>query len=96
MGHSQKDASEHTDAWTRDLSAPLDYRRANMFLHCKHCHEEFSAGQFGHGQSPREALDYEVSSYPFEAHVGVIENIVVVWCKRCARSVWDSRHLRPK
>ena len=77
-------------------NAPLEYERAEMFLHCKHCLDKFYAGLFGDGDSPREALNYELSSYPFERKNGVKERIFVAWCKRCGRSVWDSRHLRPR
>jgi len=72
----------------------LNYDRPGiMFLHCKHCLKEFYSGGFGDGQSPSEAMNYEVSAYPLALGKRKFARIIVVWCKRCKRSVWDSRHL---
>lgn len=73
----------------------LDYEKANQFLHCKDCLTKFlksadyKAGLF----SPKEYMEYEVSSYPFKYPNGHTANILVVWCKKCGKEVWDSRHL---
>jgi len=80
----------------RTQHKPLDYAKADSFLHCRHCLADFLAGEFGDGESPREALSYELSAYPLEVEPGMMERIFVAWCKRCGRSVWDSRHLRPR
>jgi len=74
----------------------LDYNQAQMFLHCKHCLTKFYKGDLGDEQSPQEAMNYELSSYLIKTGKGVLESIFVAWCKRCKRSVWDSRHLTPK
>lgn len=63
------------------------------WLHCKHCLSEFMNSPQHEVMSPRDYCSYEVSSYPFKYPNGVNANILVVWCKRCHRQVWDSRHL---
>ena len=98
MVQSKKSAAGGADeeALKDDLLVPLDYKHVEEFLHCRACVQDFYAHLFGNGQSPREALSYELSSYPFQTQRGVKERIFVAWCKRCGGSVWDSRHLRPK
>ncbi len=74
----------------------LDYHRPGvMFVHCKYCLKEYYSGDFGDGKSPSEAMNYEISAYPIEMGRRKVARIIVVWCKRCKRSVWDSRHLLP-
>jgi len=74
----------------------LDYEKAGMFLHCKECLEPFlksldyKAGLI----SPRNAMAYEASSYPFAYPNGTVANIMVIWCKNCGKKVWDSRHMQ--
>ena len=41
--------------------------------------------------SPSDYGIYEVSTYPYSLEDGEVVDIVVLWCKRCHRSVWDSR-----
>ena len=63
-----------------------------FFMHCKYCLKEFDENP--KGMSPQEAMAYEISSYPFEYPNGITANIIVVWCKKCHRQVWDTRHLK--
>ncbi len=67
----------------------------SMFLHCAKCLQEFYDGKFGKGQSPGEALSYEATGYLLKTGKNRMARIVVIWCKRCKRSIWDSRHLLP-
>ncbi len=72
----------------------LTYNNPDMqFLHCAKCLREFYDGVFGDGLSPGEALSYEATAYPLKLGGRKMARIVVVWCKRCKRVVWDSRHL---
>lgn len=64
-----------------------------MFMHCKHCMQEFMDKKFGVGQSPKEALTYCIASVPLETK-NHVTNIVAAFCNRCGRVVWDSRHLK--
>ena len=64
-----------------------------MFMHCKHCIEDFYAGKFGKGEAPKDAITYCIGSVAFEYSKEVGANIVAVFCNRCGRPVWDSRHL---
>ena len=72
----------------------LSQDNVKMYFHCKAClpkkHEYFPAGE-----SPQSFMSYEVSSYGFTYPSGVMANILVVWCKKCGKSIWDSRHLQP-
>lgn len=64
-----------------------------MFMHCKHCMDQFLGSPL-HGQvSPREYGQYELAFTPFEYPDGHVAQIVVAFCKRCQRVVWDSRRL---
>lgn len=76
-------------------SQKLDYKKAGMFLHCKHCMDGFLGGGLHEIMTPRDFGMYEISDYPFEYPDGATANIMAVWCKRCGRRVWDSRHLQP-
>lgn len=67
----------------------LEYSKAGNFFHCKHCIEQFLGSELHCVMTPREYGSYEVSSYPLKTG----ETIVVVWCKKCGREVWDSREL---
>lgn len=73
----------------------LDYNKDQMFLHCKQCVTKLlkSADYKAGLTSPKEAMSYQASSYPFEFPDGTVENIVVVWCHLCENKVWDSRHM---
>lgn len=73
----------------------LDYQKAEMFLHCESCLKDFmdSIDYKASMLSPRDAMSYEVSSYPFTYPNGVTANIIVVWCKDCGKKVWDTRHM---
>ena len=77
----------------KTMSASLNYDKASAFAHCKHCLKKFLASPEYSKKSPREAMNYELSTYPFRYSNGIVGNIVVVWCKKCRRKVWDSRHL---
>lgn len=75
----------------------LKYDKSTQFLHCDHClNEYFKEREANFGESalsPRDAMKYETASYPFKFPDGHSEAIIVVWCSKCGRDVWDSRHL---
>lgn len=75
----------------------LNYKGAGMFLHCKHCLSKYlKARKKNNGvskESPRGTIHYEASDYVFTYPNGIKANILVIWCKTCGRSIWDSRHL---
>lgn len=64
-----------------------------MFMHCKQCIDQFLGSPLHDQMSPRDYGQYEVASKPFEYPDGSMGQVVVVFCKRCHRLVWDSRHL---
>lgn len=69
----------------------LNYNKALNFLHCKSCIEQFLGSDLHKVMTPKEYGLYEASSYEYEHPSGEKEIIIVIWCKRCGRSVWDSR-----
>ena len=71
----------------------LNYNKAEDFFHCKYCIEQFLVSELHKTMTPREYGMYEVSSYVFTYPRGKKGSIIVVWCKRCGRSIWDSRNL---
>lgn len=66
-----------------------------LALHCKSCLDEHNNGPYKDVMSPHEAMSYEAWAYEFEYAGGFKAGIVVVFCKKCGRKVWDSRHLQP-
>lgn len=79
------------------MSKELKYEDNERFLHCEHCLEEYMAEREANGgesdQSPRDAMAYEGASQVFTYPDGTTANIFTLWCKKCGRKVWDSRHL---
>lgn len=73
-------------------SVPLDYKKTKQFYHCKYCTEQFIGSELHKVMTPKEYGLYEVGAYDFEYPNGDKAVITVVWCKRCGRPVWDSRH----
>lgn len=71
----------------------LNYNKAVSFFHCKDCIEQFLGSELHESMTPREYGLYEVSNYEFEYPNGEKAMIIAVWCKRCERSVWDSRDM---
>lgn len=71
----------------------LKYGKSKNFLHCAHCIKQFMGSELNETMTARDYGMYEVSGYPFVYPDGTRADIVVVWCKRCNRKVWDSRHL---
>lgn len=73
----------------------LDYNESQMFLHCKDCMDKFlKSADYKSGLiSPKDWGQYQGASYPFTYPDGTTANIFVVWCNRCEKQVWDSRHL---
>lgn len=69
----------------------LDYKKAKQFFHCKHCIDQFLGSELHEIMSPKDYGMYEVSTYSFQYPDGSKAEIIVVWCKRCGRKVWDSR-----
>lgn len=77
-----------------DINADKEEKEGGMmWLHCASCLKRFQDGEIGEGQSPKEAMKYAASSYPFTYPDGTTAGIVVVWCELCGKQVWDSRHL---
>jgi hypothetical protein len=85
------------EEWVDILNTKLDYSKAGMFLHCDHCLTQYlderDKNQGMSPESPRDTFHYEMSNYPFTYPNNTQVNIVVVWCKTCGRSIWDTRHL---
>lgn len=73
--------------------ADVSYEKAKMFMHCKTCIKDHQEGVFGGEQSPKDALSYAMGSVPLESPEGKVFNVVVVYCKRCEKPIWDSKHL---
>jgi len=70
----------------------LSYNKAKNFLQCKHCTDQFLGTPLHETMTPKEYGIYEVSNYTFTYPKGLKEDIIVVWCKRCGRHIWDSRN----
>lgn len=71
----------------------IDYTKAKTFFHCKECIEQFLGSPLHQSMTPKDYGVYEVNSLAFTYPDGNIKDIVVVWCKRCGKKVWDSRIL---
>jgi uncharacterized protein with PIN domain len=69
----------------------LEYKKTKEFFHCKHCIEQFLGSELHDIMTPRDYGMYEVGLYDFKMPDGSTSEIVVVWCKRCGRKVWDGR-----
>ena len=65
-----------------------------MFLHCRKCLPK-SPKDMPEGESAHTYMEYEASTYVFHYPGGTNAGIFVLWCKKCGREVWDSRHLQP-
>jgi uncharacterized protein with PIN domain len=74
-------------------SVVMDYKNTKKFFHCKHCIEQFLGSELHDIMTPKDYGMYEVGTYDFPYPKGK-EEIVVVWCKRCGRKVWDGRNYR--
>jgi hypothetical protein len=72
-------------------SITLDYKKAKRFFHCKNCIEQFLGSELHQSMTPSDYGLYEASTYAFKQPDGSEPDILVLWCKRCKRSVWDSR-----
>jgi hypothetical protein len=79
------------------MERTLKYEDGFRFLHCSHCLGEYLAEREANGgvskESPRDAMNYEKSSVPFTYPDGTTANILALWCKKCGRPVWDTRHM---
>lgn len=75
----------------RVKNIPLNRSRAKGFFQCKDCAEEFKKNNLSEFLSIKEYGMYEASLYCFEYPDGKKADIVVIWCKRCGKPVWDSR-----
>lgn len=67
-----------------------------QFLHCRTCLDSFIGSEEHENMSPQEWGRLEASSSPFTYPDGSVENIVSIWCGRCHKRVWDTRHLTHK
>jgi uncharacterized protein with PIN domain len=85
----KKDLSENEIRQIEKI--PLDYKQTREFFHCKHCIEQFMGSELHDIMTPRDYGMYEVGVYDFVYPDGSLAPIVVVWCKRCGRKVWDGR-----
>ena len=75
------------------MNTKLDYKKAGMFLHCKNCLDPFLKSKEHEKMSARDWGEYEISDYVFTYPNKLKANILVLWCKRCGKEVWDSRYL---
>lgn len=75
------------------LEKGLNYEDSVMFLHCRTCLPKIP-GDMPEGKSAHDIMNYEASSLKFTYPDGKIANIMVLWCKKCSKQVWDSRHLQ--
>jgi hypothetical protein len=75
---------------------PLDYSQVNEFLHCKDCLEKFIGSKLYDEMSPQDYGNYEFGTCNYVYPDGEEAEIVTIWCKRCHKCVWDSRHLMTK
>ncbi len=73
--------------------AVIKKNSGEMFLHCKHCLKEYQEDKFGEGQAPKEAMTYALGQTTIEFDKEKYMGIMVVYCNRCGRPTWDSRHL---
>lgn len=71
----------------------LNIDDSEMFLHCKECLQKFLGSPSHSTMTPSEAMEYEASAVPLTYPNGKTALVVVIWCKRCGKKVWDSRHL---
>ena len=73
----------------------IEYEDTVRFCHCSHCFDEYQKSGQDSRYAPCEFLEYEGGVVPFKYPDGKTASIFVLWCKRCKRKVWDSRHLQP-
>ena len=71
----------------------LDYEKVELFCHCEHCLKDKKENKFGVGKSPEESMNYALGLHPFKYPDGTTARVVALFCKRCKRVVWDTRHL---
>lgn len=71
----------------------FDYKKTKLFLHCKECIEQFLNSELHKIMTPKEYGLYEVGISDFTYSDGTVVEVVVVWCKRCGKKVWDGRDL---
>jgi hypothetical protein len=71
--------------------AQLDYKETKKFLHCKNCIEQFLGSELNESMTPRDYGIYEVGICDFLYPDGTRRDVIVMWCRRCGRKVWDSR-----
>ena len=69
-------------------------KNVGMFMHCKNCVKELLEGGLPKGKSVSESTSYEGTAYPFTYPDKSKATIFVMWCKKCGKVVWDSRHLQ--
>lgn len=90
-------AGNRSDYSAKELRAlsrkELKYEDSTQFLHCQDCLSKFLESSQHSSLTPRDAMEYEVSMVPLEYPDGVTIGVIAVWCKRCGKRVWDSRHL---
>ena len=71
------------------------YKRAKTFLNCAHCMDEIRGTTLSEHMTPKEYAMLEASAYMIApADGGKKIEIMVIWCKRCGRPVWDSREVQ--
>jgi len=77
----------------KDLNAEDNtpqYKNCYAFFHCAHCLKTMPKGV-----SPRQYGKYAAAGCYVNIN-GQVVGVVTVWCERCGRLVWDSRHLKQR
>jgi hypothetical protein len=77
-------------------SIVLDPEIYMQALHCAHCIDDLINNPLNPSyqkESPEEYGQYEAKHHKIEYPDGTTAGIVALWCKRCKKLVWDSRHL---
>ena len=85
------------EQWNELYQKKLNNEDSVQFFHCKTCFEQSlkEHGTKNEAWSPKKTLSYELSAIPIKYPDGSTIGVVVAWCNRCEKSIWDSRHLFP-
>lgn len=73
-----------------DEKVKFDYNKAKMFFHCRSCIEPFMGSELHESMTPREYGNYEIGTYDIKEG-DTTKEVVVAWCKRCQKEVWNSQ-----
>lgn len=67
----------------------LEYEKTKTFFHCSACIKPFLGSTLHEVMTPGDYGSYEAGLYQLDNL-----EIVVLWCKRCHRQVWNSLALQ--